>query len=141
MNRDNSIDLTTGRSVRIIRLNQWATYMGLVEGLPTAEMNRGIVNATLKEARCLGWHANRYLIGPTEEPIGMEGDRYPFGEPVALPSVICVALLHSDGPDPTKYSSLMVIWFQSSFAFPIEDAALGQIRKIDWDAKATVYDV
>ena len=115
--------------------------MGLVEGLPTVEMNRGILNRTLEETRRLGWHANRYLIEPTEEPIGMEGDRYPFGEPAALPSVACVELLHSRGPDPTKYSSLTVIWFQSSFAFPIEDAALGQIKEIDWDAKAAVDDI
>ena len=70
-----------------------------------------------------------------------EEDRHPLGEAAALPSVICVALLHSDGPDPTKYSSLMVIWFQSSCAFPIEDAALGQIKEIDWDAKAAVDDI
>src|SRR5262245_5341007 len=136
-----SIKLRSGREVRVVSLRQSAVYYGLLEGLPTKEMNCRTIESLLAQERRSG--AEPYLIAPQETPIAYrDGRPYPFGESASLPGVSCVAYLHSIFPARVDrdYSSLTVIWFQSDFAFPIDKSVLDQIVCLDWEKLATDYE-
>jgi hypothetical protein len=86
------------------------------------------------------------LVPPIQTPIDLPVRiSTPFGKPIKLPSVLCVARFDSRHPihdhsDPVMYySQLSVIWFQEDFAFPIDGAVLEALRQIDWEKLA--YDV
>lgn len=64
----NELQLESGREIRLLAINQWGTYSGLLEGVPTKEMNEGTIKHTLAEAKRL-WDGNPYLIQPPETPI------------------------------------------------------------------------
>src|SRR4051812_34654408 len=92
-----SLRLRSGREVRVLTLRQEAVYSGLIEGLPTKQMNQRIIERLLTEERRPEWEP--YLIVPEETPIAYSGDRpYPFGDPAALPEISCVAHLNSLDP-------------------------------------------
>ena len=115
-------------------------YEGLLEGLPTTAMNRRRVEGIIAECRGK-WHGEEpLLIQPTEKPIEWERDTpYPFGEPAALPKIVCVARFYCLEParDSSKErSDLQVIWFQEEFAFPIDADVLDRLRAMDWEQHA-----
>jgi hypothetical protein len=146
MNKTGEIVLTSGREIGLILLNQSFTYHGLLEGAPTARMNQEIIERAVQEKRNKQHGRAPYLIPPAQTPITFPGStRYPFGEPIRIPGILCVARYNSrlpvhDHSDPIMYySQLSVIWFQEDFAFPIEDAVLAALREIDWEKLA--YDV
>jgi uncharacterized protein (TIGR02996 family) len=127
--------------VRIRSIRQWFTYGGLLEGLPTDRMNREMTERLLREERDKGaWLGEPYLVSPVARPIEYHHDRpYPFGTPEEFPAVTCVARLESFSParDKTKdCSSLTAIWFQDTFAFPIDPLVLEHFRGVDWEGKA-----
>jgi hypothetical protein len=133
------------RTVHLRALQQTLTYAGLLEGLPTKEMNARIIEQVLKEAANQIYGVPPYLVPPTEKPIDYksDGSRYPFGTPAQLPSVLCVARLESFKPtgDSSCYASgLIVIWFQSDFALPIEDEILHHLSLTDWNSHAGSFD-
>jgi hypothetical protein len=121
-------------------LRQWQFYEGLLEGLPTVEMNRRRLEYFLGQQCGKIYGADPLLIRPTEKPIESWRDEpYPFGEPAAFPSILCMARFDSLQParDPRKdFSGLVVVWFQEEFAFPIDPEALEQLRAIDWERHA-----
>lgn len=134
------IQLDSGRRIRLTALDQWGTYAGLLEGLPTREMNARIIQETLEGAR-RRWHFPPYLIQPAEKPIEIVRS-YPFGTPASIPEITCVA--HFDCFDKVRDpnldgSTLPLVWFQADFAFPIEEAIQTQIRALDWDRYATDF--
>lgn len=124
------------KRVRIDALLQTRTYSGLVEGIPTREMNDRIIESALLAAR--RWrHAEKPLLLPSEEtPIILpSGATYAFGTPVSLPQVQCTAyLVAMDGR-----SALTVVWFQNDFALPLASNVEKQMRAIDWDKVAEEY--
>jgi hypothetical protein len=137
MSERGTIQLTGGRIIRLRWFRQHEVYARLLEGLPTREMNEQHIQALLDEAR-KRTSAASYVVPPREEPIEHRG-RYPFGDPAMLPRVACVG--HFDSLPPAcdtsqDYSSLVIIWFQQEYAFPIEPKALEKIRAIDWDQLA-----
>ncbi len=110
-------------------LHQWVVYNGLLEGLPTREMNAGMIEHARSEARTRTGHES-FLIEPAQTQIQDVGD-YPFGEPAALPAIGCVADFVSFGGN--YYTSLTVIWFQDDYAFPISPEAERALVALDWE--------
>ena len=121
------------RSVTVNRLNQWRTYSGLIEGLPVERMNNEIIRRTLDEAKELNTHNPVHLIEPVLTPIPYEG-KYPFGTPISLPHITCVAdlLCFSPAKGSGDYSTLTVVWFQDDYAFPIEPDLLEKFEGLPW---------
>ena len=124
--------LASGRTIHLNSLHQWAVYSGLLEGLPTREMNAGMIERACGEARTRNGH-EPFLIEPVQTPIEEEGG-YPFGEPAALPAIGCVADFVAFGGD--YYTSLTVIWFQDDYAFPISLEAERALVALDWEKLA-----
>jgi uncharacterized protein (TIGR02996 family) len=142
--RGNELRLRTGRTICLRSLDQHEVYAGLLEGLPTREMNERIIERTLDKERGGPQGAQPFLIRPRETPIEYHRDRpYPFGEPAALPGVCCVGRVTSLGPAAGKagdYSALSVVWFQDEFALPVDPPVLDQLLAIDWDEHAGSYE-
>ena len=121
--------------VSIKSIKQRLTYDGLLEGLPTKEMNGRILVGVKEDAKKFCQLNKVYLIEPEQKPIEYNG-RYPFGEPAQLPSVICIVELrcYSVFKDKTKdYSALGLIWFQDNFMFPIDSNVLEKIKAVPFD--------
>jgi len=134
------LQLNSGRILYLGELRQWNVYEGLLEGLPTKEWNRKIVDRIVAENH--GSYGEPLLIEPIETPVDyIEGKRYPFGEPAALPHVACVARLSSAAArDKDKdYSLLRVVWFQNDFG-AIDSDVLQQLRTIDWEKLASDHE-
>ena len=130
MNDEIIIDGT--RQVSIKSIKQRLTYDGLLEGLPTKEMNRRILVGVKDDAKKFCQLNEVYLIEPEQKAIEYNG-RYPFGEPAQLPGVICIVELrcYSVFKDKTKdYSALGLIWFQDNFMFPIDLTILEKIKTV-----------
>ena len=128
------LTLSSGRTIHLTSLRQEAVYYGLLEGLPTREMNAESIEELRSQAReRTGFEP--YLIEPTQKPIQVSGP-YPFGEPAALPAISCVAEFVSSGKDPDYSSHLTVIWFQEDYAFPIEPQIEASLVALDWDRLA-----
>lgn len=136
------IELPLGRTIYLKELRQYFTYEGLLEGLPTVEMNkRKLVYLFKEEAKKIDPQLP-YLLVPDETPI--EYDRkYPFGTPSALPSITCIGRFQSLSPArdaKMDASELVIIWFQPEFAIPINPSIVTQIQAIDWDQHANDYE-
>lgn len=135
MSRRPTVVTTDGRWLWCGRIEQESVYAGLLEGLPTREMNQRLLDRL--EARLVKEHTRRgfLLIEPEQKPIDYDG-RYPFGTPAALPSIQVKAWLRSPGSakdgDPNYGSSLVVVWFQDEFAFPIDEKVHEQLVALDW---------
>jgi hypothetical protein len=125
-------------------LRQFHVYEGLLEGLPTTEMNQRVVERMVDEERRRLGGGEPYVIRPVETPIKYRRGRpYPFGQPNSVPGVGCVGRFHSFQPardSARDCSELVVIWFQDEFALPIEPSIWEQLLGIDWDQHASDYD-
>ena len=129
--------LSSGRTVSLESLKQWAVYAGLLEGLPTRQRNDAKLKRLVDEAKRQDGHPP-FLVAPVQETISCDG-RYPFGEPAKLPAFGCIARFHSFEParDPSRdCSDLTVIWFQHDLAFPLAPDVEHAILTMNWDALA-----
>ncbi|KOY85240.1 hypothetical protein AD998_02895 [bacterium 336/3] len=120
--------------VRIRSIQQKYTYEGLLEGLPTKEMNKNRIQRFKQEAERFCGMSHIHLIEPIETPIHYNGT-YPFGEPAQLPSIICIMEVgyYKAFRDMEKdYSRLGIIFFQNDFAFPIDSEILEKIKQIPY---------
>lgn len=141
MSNRNEFELDSGRSIRLVAIDQWATYSGLLEGVPTREMNARIINRAMEGAR-KRWHFEPYLIQPTETPIDIERDD-PFGTPASIPMITCTAkfdCFETANDAGMDGSTLPIVWFQSEFAFPIAETILAHIRSLDWVRYSSDYE-
>ena len=138
------VELRSGRAIYLRELRQWCVYEGLLEGLPTREMNRRTIEELVAHERTRAAGAEPLLLPPTEEPIEYRGDTpYPFGEPAKLPAIACVGRFTAFSParDATRDSSeLVVIWFQEEHGLPNDTEVLAQLLAIDWDSHAVDQD-
>ena len=127
------------REASLESIRQWFTYAGLLDGLPTDRTNREMIERLLREERDKRYWSP-YLVSPVARPTKWSGDRpYPFGTPEELPAVTCVARLVSRFPvrDKSKDCSVLAaVWFQDTFAFPIDPLVLEHFRGVDWAEKA-----
>ena len=136
------LGLLSGKGIHLRELWQYLTYDGLLEGLPTEEMNERTLQHLLARYKDRPYPGAPYLIRPTQRRIdSSQRDPYPFGNPSALPRVTCISRFESrDAALDQPFSGLVVIWFQQEFAFPIDPAVVTQIETIDWQEHAAHYD-
>ena len=130
------------RKVTVQAIYQWATYGGLLEGLPNARMNEQIIARARQRSSQLSGGYTPYLIEPIQTPIAYEG-KYPFGIPAELPAIICLAELkyYEAVRNPRMdYSSLGVLWFQEQYAFPIAADILKAMESIPWSQIAAEFE-
>jgi len=139
--------LGCGLSVTLDALHQWATYRGLIEGVPFDRANDHVLEGALRRAQayCVE-KSSPHLLPPERRPYlrqpgDMEGVRV-VGGGVAewLPLVTCVGVFKSAFPahNPALDEAyLTVVWLQDEFALPIEASVLAQMRAIDWRTLAT----
>jgi hypothetical protein len=137
--RSGELTLASGRTLYLTSLRQSATYEGLVEGLPTREMNADTIAGFVEEARERSGH-EPFVIQPVETPITHEG-KYPFGEPARIPAIACVADFTSKGKTWDYRSSLTVIWFQDEYAFPLDASVESALLALDWDRLAAQSEI
>ena len=138
-----SFTLLSGREIRLDVFRQSFVYAGLLEGLPTREINQRLIERLrTQERECRG--ELPYLIDPPERLIQYEGDQpYRFGTPAAIPGVECIGQFTSFQPARGANrdgSHLTIIWFQDEWAFPIDPGMREQIRAIDWEQHAHDFD-
>jgi uncharacterized protein (TIGR02996 family) len=135
--RSAEIKLRAGGTIECQSLQQHSTYAGLLEGLPTRQMNQRTIESLLTTERERGWWVGEpYLVPPVVRPIEYRsGERYPFGDPEALPDVTCVARFVGPAPGACT-AELTVIWFQDTFAFPLAPYVREHLQAIDWTAKS-----
>jgi hypothetical protein len=142
MAKAGEFQLPSGRWLYLRNLTQYLTYEGLLEGLPTAERNKEILDRLILKNTGKPYEGQPYLIQPTERFLDI-GRKYPFGTPSSLPEVICIGRFDSLQParNPTSdLSGLVVIWFQEDFAFPIDQEVLTKLLAIDWEKHAADMD-
>jgi hypothetical protein len=135
-----TITLSSGRKLTLHGLSQELTNEGILEGVPTTQMNKRHVDGLIAEQIAKRPNGSVYLVNPTETPLEMTpGQRYPFGSPALLPNVTCRGRFRSEsiGDEIGCYSELTVIWFQADFALPIEPTVLEEIVCLDWGAVAS----
>ena len=140
----NDIKLQTGRSIYLRELRQYEVYEGLLNGLPTRELNEKFMARLLEEEASPTYQSAPYIITPIERKIEMpEGETYPFGTPAALPSVVCICRFESLFPRASEQgdaSGMVVIWFQEDFHYPPEQDIVIQILNIDWESLAGDFE-
>jgi len=119
--------LNDGTSIDLLSLNQRVVYEGLMEGVPTREMNREIIEDMLTE------HPGAHLVEPAETPIELKRP-YPFGTPASLPLLACAARFRGPGrTDAVLYQThLTVLWFQDTWAFPVAADVVAAIQRLSW---------
>ena len=128
------IEFATRVRVRLVELRQTVTYEGLLEGLPTTEMNARHIEALRLE------RPGVYVIPPIETAIEWSEKRpYPFGRPASLPGIQCLARLRSS--DGLFFREGAFAWFQGTWGLPIDDAALEAFRHLDWAAHSERHEV
>jgi hypothetical protein len=139
------LDLRSGRRVTLQVLQQWMTYGGWMEGVPSAEWNDRKVEGAIREAG-----AKPLLIPPVRrdylrKPGDMDGHTSFRGRvPEWLPMVTCVGRFQDTRParDQSKHLSVLaVVWFQDEFAMPIDAGVLEQLRAVDWEQAAEDVEV
>jgi uncharacterized protein (TIGR02996 family) len=136
------IRLASGRWIYLNSLRQERVYAGLLEGLPTRDLNQGIIDRLVEGERRAHPHDELppLLLTPEQRPIKhSKREYYPFGEPAQLPEFSCVGHFISHSPARNMgmmMSTLTVIWFQDEFAPPIGPDVWPQFRAIDWDQHA-----
>lgn len=128
-------DLTFGGGLvcRVLEIRQRRTYEGLLEGIPTVEMNSGIIASAVREAE-EAFRLPVEAIRPAQEPIQLSRP-YPFGEPAKIPGVMVLARFNCSEyarDQAADYSSLGVVWFQEEFAFPIAEDIRKRVAEIQW---------
>ncbi|MFS8066820.1 MAG: hypothetical protein ACMG6S_10650 [Byssovorax sp.] len=143
------IQLISGRVVQLEELNQRFTYEGLQGGVPTTKMNQEIIERAVKRAMSPFLKEGPLVIQPVEvavEPSDLDLDsprwkwkRDGSGDPARIPDILCEGRFESTSPihDTSQDgSSLIIVWFQSYFALPIDPAIVEQIKAIDWEGAA-----
>ncbi len=142
----NGYTLNDGREIQLKFLQQFFTYSGLIEGVPTDKMNDKMLKSLVNDERARGWWVgDPYLIPPKIEPIELpRKEPYPFGSPERLPCVTCISRWGSR--DPARDSSmdcseLSIIWFQDHFALPIAEPIIGHLLDLDWTSLAIDLEI
>lgn len=135
-----SITLISRRTVRLTDLRLSSTYGGLLEGVPTKEVNDRIVRHRVDAARkAYGGHFPVHLVPPERTPTG---ERTRRGEPVEqIPTVACMGVFDSSEIDPAHddgwwYSVLTVVWSQPEPRVPGPDWAPPGLRELAWEELA-----
>ena len=135
------LKLNSGVAIYLKALHQFHTYEGLLEGVPTQQINRASLQSALALPKKI-WNCKSHLIEPVETPIDM-GRPYPFGVPASIPPITCVGLWSTTGyarDEQWGCMQLAIVWYQAQFALPIDERVLAQILEIDWGSTGEFYE-
>ena len=137
-----TMELASGREIRLLAIDQYGAYEGLLLGVPTREMNQRNMDELRVRYLRPGEYGVPLLLEPEQRPIDVPPHIHRIGTPTRLPAVTCVARFNSGALQDSDYiwSVLRVIWYQDDFAFPIAERVLNQISEIDWEAHATGWE-
>ena len=140
MSDPTDIKLVDGRVIVLRELRQSLTYEGLLEGVPTPEMNAHHVRGVVERERKNAAGAAVYLIEPIETPLEPAHD--PRRKRASIPRITCVARYLSFQPARERLdgSELVVVWFQNAFGPPAGGQALEQIQQIPWSKVAHDFE-
>jgi hypothetical protein len=134
---DNDVEygLVGTRVIRLRELDQWLVYEGLPDGVPTRACNAKLVASIVEEVMTAG--GNVVLVPPVETPIADHGGDGP-DRACLLPRTAVRARFESTDPvsDAGDYSELTVVWFQETWALPVDAGVADWLRHLDWDAHA-----
>lgn len=143
------VALNSGRSILLIRLTQWMTYDGLLEGTPYPEMNDRLVDHLMKSGAEQAVNGGApYLIEPKRrdylrQPGDMADRRTLRNRPVEwLPLVSSIGVFTSNAvsDNPICHSLLPFVWFQSEYGPPDEETTVA-IRSVDWERYAVDFEL
>ena len=119
-------------------LSQSLTYSGLLDGAPTAEMNRDLVESARERYRHSGPGQDPHdplVIEPRQVQLPMR-EHDPFGQRSLLPRVFCAAEYWSSTPAPAEKtrseSYLVLVWRQDDRALRIDAGVLEEVRRHAW---------
>jgi hypothetical protein len=123
------------RRVHLYRLYQTRTYEGALPACGGREGSRRIIENAFAFAR------QRLKFRGLPQLLPVPAVAREAGE--CLPDVLCIGEFVWGRPvrDPAKpCSSATLVWFQEQFAPPISEAALQDLREIDWASIAQDWD-
>jgi len=90
-----TIELASGREIRLLAIDQSGTYEGLLLGIPTMEMNQEKMDKLSVSYVRPGEYGVPLLLEPEQRPIDLPPNIHQMGTPSRLPAVTCVARSNS----------------------------------------------
>jgi len=136
--KSNEIELDCGITMGLVALNQYYTYEGVLEGLPTTKKNAYQIKTAVASAED-HWGAQPHLIQPTETPIELDHE-YPIGVRASIPGVVCLGRWRSryqTAGEEFGCTELSIVWFQPEFGLPSDESTLSSLKELDWISLAT----
>lgn len=121
------------QSVRVLALDQQDVYADVIEGVPNAQINAGIVNNAL--ARASRRHGGSpCLVPPRVRPL-----RSCFEPKEALPPICCIARVRGAPPrDPTAdHGEACLVWFQDDVTTTVAPDVADALSRLVWSDIAT----
>ena len=128
----------SGRAARASALLVESTYAGLLEGLPSREMNDRLLSVLVGRVQSIFGDWPVHVIEP---PRRTGEDRRGRGPVERLPDCWVAADFTASPIDSAMDGSrLILVWFQET-AFPMPaDAILAQLRGVDWEGLARDFE-
>lgn len=128
-----------GEIVSLTKFDQSLTYEGLLEGVPTREINNRIIDRVVSLVKEKFDIKKVKLIPPVEKelPENSAEDNVFGDEYFELPKVICSAKF--EGVDERGYTELAVVWLQDEFCFNENSVVVEEVKKIKWLTNADVH--
>ena len=140
MRKGYDIELFSGRTISLERIQAFYTYSGLLEGLPTKKMNDHTIKNDPSKAKKAMFTTKCVTLNAVQTKIPYEG-RWPFGKPYSLPPITCYARFGSSPIDDEFHGSdLAIVWYQDSFPLPIDEGVIGSIKALDWNELARDFE-
>ena len=130
------------KTVFIESINQYHTYRGLISGMPNDRINKGVLEYTMNKAIENSFCGKAHLLVPKQTLIEIADGRVYKEIPMALPDITCIAELRYYKPiiNPDRFMSCMcVVWYQDSYAFPIDENIVRQFKDLRWSNIAKDY--
>lgn len=136
-----SVELSCGRPIRASSLHISETYSGLLEGLPSAQMNEFIIDTIRSRVQKIfsgDWPVE--LIDPIRRTEQRKNDRR--SRPVEyLPRFWMASRFESLPIGSANHgSAAIVIWFQDDPMPCPGESALAELRRLDWTAIARDFE-
>lgn len=131
--------------VEIEWLSQFKTYRNVIDGYPTEHRNNWIIEDILESAHKTNNPQSVYLIQP-EHKI-MDDKIRKNGNPLdiwkEIPNIECHLRVSSKiifNDKNQSDSTMLIIWFQDQFAFPIDPIIIEKIKTIPYRKLCFYFD-
>jgi hypothetical protein len=116
-----TITCAYGVEPHLLELDQHSTYRGLLDGGPTHELNQQLLEGITSYQGRIPTH----LVRPTERLVDRKRPS-PFGPLMFLPERQCTGLFDVGG------RWLTIVWFQETWAPPIDPVVLEKLQTLDF---------